>query len=75
MPWITIKKLKVSWKNIIFTLTGGICGFLYANYIGCITGTCPLTSNRFIATLFFSLFGYILSIGNKTKKEEKNDTN
>jgi hypothetical protein len=75
MQWRINNKLTITPKNIIFTVLGALCGFLYAHYVGCITGTCPITSNRFVATVFFSFFGYILSIESKSKKEEKNDTN
>ena len=72
-------KIKITWKTILFILTGGLAGFLYANFIGCYSGTCPLTSNKFIAMGFFALFGYILSLDskkkNKIKETKQNDTN
>ncbi len=65
---------KIPYKTIIFTLAGALAGFLYAYFIGCKTGTCPITSNKFVATVFMGLFGFILSLdnGKKQKGEEEN---
>jgi hypothetical protein len=65
--------LKKKWKPILFTLVGGTAGFLYAYFVGCHSGTCPLTSNKFIATGFFALFGYILSLDSKKKNRKKEE--
>lgn len=41
-------------------LIGGIAGFLYWNFIGCTSGACPITSNKFISVLYGALLGSLL---------------
>lgn len=56
---------------------GLIAGFLYWKFIGCTSGTCPLTSNWHTSTLFGGVFGYLIadSIKLKDNKEEKKEVN
>lgn len=66
-------------KKTILVLSGvvlgSIAGFLYWKYIGCTSGTCPLTSQWHTTTLFGGVFGYLIadSIKIKDKKQEKTD--
>ncbi len=53
--WITNNKL-----YFIGALIGALAGFLYWNYVGCLTGTCFITSNPINSTLYFALFGAVL---------------
>lgn len=39
---------------------GGIGGFAYYYFIGCASGTCPITSNPYITVIYGALLGYIL---------------
>ena len=39
-------------KFTIGTVLGGGLGFAYYKFVGCSTGTCPLTSNPFISTIY-----------------------
>ncbi|MBK8805302.1 MAG: hypothetical protein IPO21_01095 [Bacteroidales bacterium] len=61
--------------EIVFTIVGGVSGFLYWKYVGCSTGTCPITSIWYMNTIYGMLFGYLLSgvIKDyvKSKKESK----
>jgi hypothetical protein len=41
-------------------IIGGIGGFLYYFYIGCASGTCPISSNPYISVGYGSLLGYLL---------------
>lgn len=41
-------------------LIGGVAGFLYWKYVGCVSGTCPLTSNKFITIAYGALLGSLL---------------
>jgi Family of unknown function (DUF6132) len=41
-------------------ITGGIGGFLYYFYIGCSSGTCPISSNPYISIGYGGLLGYLL---------------
>lgn len=62
-----IKKMfKNKWfRRVGFVLIGAILGFAYYYFIGCASGTCPLTSNPYTSTGYGSLIGLVLSIGGK----------
>jgi hypothetical protein len=53
--WIIQNKL-----YFIGALLGGPGGFLYWKYIGCLTGTCAISSNPLNSTLYFALMGAVL---------------
>jgi hypothetical protein len=61
-------------KNNAFTLVGVgvgmISGFLYWKYVGCTSGTCPITSNPTNATIYGAVMGGLLL--SMFKKENKN---
>ena len=44
----------------IGAIVGAIAGFLYWKYVGCLTGTCAITSNPIRSTLYFALLGALL---------------
>lgn len=46
-------------------LLGGAAGFAYYAFIGCASGTCPITSNPYISTGYGALIGIILTTGRK----------
>jgi hypothetical protein len=52
---------------------GGIGGFAYYYFIGCQTGTCPITRNPYISTSYGMLIGLIISFDSKKKKKEESD--
>jgi len=43
----------------IFIILGIIGGFLYWRFIGCSTGSCPITSNWHTSTLMGGVMGYL----------------
>lgn len=45
------------WRTALGALLGAGGGAAYAHFIGCRTGTCPLTANVWTAGLFFGLAG------------------
>ena len=53
--WIFQNKL-----YFIGALLGGLGGFLYWKYIGCLTGTCTITSRPLNSALYFAFFGAFL---------------
>ena len=55
---------------IIGAAVGGLSGFLYWKYIGCMSGTCKITSSPLNSTAYFALMGVLLF--GSFKKEEKN---
>jgi len=48
-------------KHTIFTAIGAILGFAYYYFIGCKTGSCPITSSPAISILYGSTAGFILA--------------
>ena len=61
-------------KLALFGLAGSILGFGYYYFIGCNSGTCPITSNWHISTLYGAMMGLIAGfpIPPKKKKEDEN---
>lgn len=47
---------------IIGCMVGAIGGFLYYRYVGCMTGTCMITGNPYISTIYGSVFGALLGV-------------
>jgi hypothetical protein len=48
-------------RIIIGIVIGGGLGFGWYKFVGCSTGTCPLTSNPVISTIFGAVFGALLA--------------
>jgi len=54
-------------KRILPVLAGAILGFSYYKFIGCRAGSCPITGNPYISTLYGALTGFLISIPSKKK--------
>jgi hypothetical protein len=52
--------VKKNFLKITGILAGGIGGFAYYHFVGCSSGTCPITSNPYISILYGALMGYLL---------------
>ena len=46
----TIKSVLL--KRVLPVAVGSLLGYAYYYFIGCNTGTCPITSNPFISTFY-----------------------
>ena len=44
----------------LFLLGGAAVGFLYYRFVGCRSGTCAITSNPYISTLYGAVLGLLL---------------
>lgn len=50
---------------VLFIAGGGALGYAYYRFIGCASGTCPITSNPYISTIYGAVMGYLMSGGLK----------
>jgi hypothetical protein len=64
-------------KTILWTvaglLVGAGAGFAYYYFVGCASGSCPLTSNPLMSTLYGSAIGGLAfhGLGKKTSVRQK----
>jgi hypothetical protein len=63
------KKTSFFLKRILPILGGALFGYLYYFYIGC-NGSCAISGNPYISTLYGAGIGILLSMPGK--KQEKN---
>lgn len=66
--FITQHILKIAGSGI-----GALGGFLYYYFIGCSSGTCPITSNPYISIAYGALMGYLLFDMFKRKKKDDSE--
>jgi hypothetical protein len=60
-PKITQKKKFLSWRSLLFLILGASAGFLFSHFIGCHSGSCPITGNPYLVTAMGGLAGWFLS--------------
>ena len=60
-------------KKFIIIAIGAVLGFAYYKFIGCRSGTCPITSNPYISTGYGALIGFVLSLNSKKKSDQASD--
>ena len=54
-------KAKRTLRLSLFIVGGGALGFAYYRFIGCSSGTCPITSNPYISTAYGAMMGLLMS--------------
>ena len=54
-------KLKKWLSPFLFTIGGALVGLGYHYFMGCSTGSCPITSNPIITALYTGAAGLLLS--------------
>lgn len=68
---------KKHWLRIAGILVGAMVGYIYYHYVGCLSGTCPITSNPYRMMIYGAVVGYLLfdlfSSDKKTKKVKENN--
>ena len=63
----TEKKLKQYAGTVAAIIIGAIAGLAYWHFIGCSSGTCPITSSPWSSTLWGAAIGGALFFPNKSK--------
>lgn len=66
------EQFKRHWLTLLGIAIGALGGFLYWRFVGCTTGTCPITSSPFNSTLWGAITGGLLF--SSFKKENKVST-
>ena len=51
---------KKNWSYLVGAVIGGVGGYLYWYYIGCTSGTCPITSSPIMSVIWGTLMGALL---------------
>ena len=54
------KILKKYWLQIILALIGVAGGYLYWRFVGCKSGSCPITSTWYMSVLAGGILGYLI---------------
>jgi len=60
-----------NWLYVAGAVIGGIGGFLYWKFVGCSSGTCPITSKPLNSSLYGAFMGALLF--GLFKREKKSD--
>ena len=59
------------WLKIVGAIVGALGGYIYYVKVGCLSGTCPITSDPTNSTLYGALMGFLLfSIFTKSPTKE-----
>jgi hypothetical protein len=66
---------QIIYKRVLPIVAGAILGYAYYYYIGCVSGSCPITSNPYISTFYGAMLGGLLSFPSKKKKEQLDENN
>ena len=64
--------LKRNWLYIVGALLCAVGGFAYWYFVGCQSGTCPITSSPYISTIYGAVLGALLLSMFKKKKTDEN---
>ena len=59
-------------RPLLAIAAGAVLGYAYYHFIGCSSGTCPITSNPYVSTMFGAFLGYSF-VGPGTTTEDGKD--
>lgn len=59
--------------TLLGILLGAVAGYAWYYFVGCSSGTCPITSRPINSTLYGALMGFLLAHSFTTKEEKKNE--
>jgi ABC-type branched-subunit amino acid transport system permease subunit len=60
---------------IIGAILGGIAGLLYWRFVGCASGSCPITSKWYNSTIYGMFMGILLGSSAPVKKNNQKPIN
>lgn len=69
-----LKKI-IIWRILAGLFLGSLAGFAYYYFIGCSSGSCPITSNPVNMTLYGAFFGVLLFYKTRTENQTDENTN
>lgn len=70
-----IQYIKKQWIIIAGAAIGALGGYLYWYFVGCNSGTCPITSSPLNSTLYGILLGGLIgSMFKKSKNKEQKES-
>jgi hypothetical protein len=58
-------------KRLVWGAVGAGGGYLYYAFVGCATGSCPITSNPYISTAYGAMIGVIMTMGAKRRRDPR----
>lgn len=53
--------MKIMLGYIIGGVVGAAAGYLYYRFVGCPSGTCPITSNPWSSTIYGTVLGILIA--------------
>ncbi len=64
--------IKINWLIFAGLGTGAVAGYMYWYFVGCQSGTCPITSSPLNSTIYGTIMGGLLfSMFKKEKKKNQ----
>jgi len=65
-----MKSVFILFKKYYPILIGAAGGYAYYYFIGCVSGTCPITGNPYISTAYGAMIGVFLAFGKSPNKNK-----
>ena len=55
-------------RRVLYSVLGAVVGYTYYYFIGCRTGSCPITGNPWISTAYGGGVGLLMALGERRTK-------